>query len=109
MDEILCHNKEENEDYYKILSCDETSTTEQILTEYKTLSLLHHPDKNPDDKDSVIKFQKLQKAKDVLTDPEKRALYDKWRCSGFCISYEKFLNLNKASHTVSNFTTKFQA
>ncbi|XP_035225152.1 dnaJ homolog subfamily C member 12-like [Stegodyphus dumicola] len=108
MDDILNYKKCANEDYYSILGCNESSTADQILAEYKVLSLLYHPDKNPDDPNAVMQFQKIQKAKELLTDPEKRALYDKWRRCGFTIPFEQFLNLSKAAHTSVHWVTKKQ-
>ncbi|KAG8183942.1 hypothetical protein JTE90_006867 [Oedothorax gibbosus] len=98
MDSILNYKKCEDDDFYKLLGCDESATVEQILTEYKALSLQCHPDKKPDDPEAVTRFQKIQKAKEILTNPDTRSLYDKWRACGFCMPFEKFLNLNKASH-----------
>lgn len=48
------------------------------------------------------------KAKEVLIDPEKRAMYDKWNRSGFCMPFEQYLNLNKSAHTVSLYFFKFE-
>ncbi|KAG0711667.1 J domain-containing protein [Chionoecetes opilio] len=63
---------------------------EQIQAEYKVLALQHHPDKNPDDAEAEGRFQEMQVAKDTLTDPEKRAQYDRWLNSGIAVSYEKW-------------------
>ncbi|GIX87549.1 dnaJ homolog subfamily C member 12 [Caerostris extrusa] len=60
----------DDDDFYILLGCDESSSIEQILAEYKILSLKYHPDKNPGDPNAVSRFQKLKKAKEILTDPE---------------------------------------
>ncbi|GIY84422.1 j domain-containing protein [Caerostris darwini] len=98
----------DDDDFYILLGCDETSSIEQILAEYKILSLKYHPDKNPGDPNAVSRFQKLKKAKEILTDPEKRCLYDKWRRSGFAMCFDQFSNLNKAAHTSVHWTCKKQ-
>ncbi|GFS29369.1 dnaJ homolog subfamily C member 12 [Nephila pilipes] len=107
MDSILSYKKS-GDDFYCLLRCDESSNTEQILAEYKVLSLKYHPDKNPGDPNAVEKFQKLKKAKEILTDAEKRSLYDKWRRCNFSMPFEQFLNLSKAAHTSIHWACKKQ-
>lgn len=108
MDCILSYEKCKDDNLYKLIGCDESSTMEQIIAEYKTQSLLCHPDKNLDDPEAAIKFQKIQRAKDILTDPEKRALYDKWYRSGFTMPFAQFCNMEKACHTSIHWVTKKQ-
>ncbi|GBM21639.1 J domain-containing protein [Araneus ventricosus] len=108
MDSILSYTKSDDEDFYSLLGCDESSSIEQILTEYRTLSLKYHPDKNQGDPNAVSRFQKLLKAKEILTDTDKRSIYDKWHRSGFAIPFEQFLNLNKACHTSCHWVNKKQ-
>ncbi|CAN7992052.1 unnamed protein product [Ixodes pacificus] len=86
-----------DEDYYKILGCDELSTDEQLQCEYKVRALELHPDKNPNNSEAALQFQKLQAAKDVLLDSEKRRKYDKWRKSGLMMPFQQYLNLNITS------------
>ena len=62
------------ENYYELLGVHQTSSTEQILTEYKVQVLLNHPDKGG----SNEVFSKLTEAKKVLVDRQNRNLYDKW-------------------------------
>ncbi|XP_063262479.1 dnaJ homolog subfamily C member 12 isoform X2 [Prinia subflava] len=81
MDAILNCNPEELEDYYNLLGCDELSTVEQILAEYKIKALECHPDKHPGNPKAVENFQRLQQAKETLTNEESRARYDHWRRS----------------------------
>ncbi|XP_032921514.1 dnaJ homolog subfamily C member 12 isoform X2 [Catharus ustulatus] len=81
MDAILSCNPEDLEDYYNLLGCDELSTAEQILAEYKIKALECHPDKHPGNPKAVENFQKLQQAKEILTNEESRARYDFWRRS----------------------------
>jgi DnaJ-class molecular chaperone len=66
------------EDYYKILGASRTSTAEEISKAYRKLARKHHPDLNPDDQGAKKRFQEIQKAYDVLNDPEKRRMYDQY-------------------------------
>lgn len=65
-------------DYYKVLGVDKKATTEEIKKAYRKLARKYHPDLNPDDNDAKLKFQQLNEAQEVLTDPEKRKQYDKY-------------------------------
>lgn len=102
LDQILQNVSKEEDDYYNILGCDELSTDEQLLCEYRVKALELHPDKNPGSPETALKFQKLQEAKNVLLDPEKRRKYDKWRKSGLSMPFQRYLDLNVTSlHWVS--------
>jgi DnaJ family protein C protein 12 len=90
MDSILSYQRSAQDDYYQILGCDELSTTEQICAEYRLQAVNCHPDKNPEDPDAVNKFATLQRAKEVLCDPDLRAQYDLWRRSGLAMPYEEW-------------------
>lgn len=65
-------------DYYKILGVDKTASTEDIKKAYRKLARKMHPDLNPNDKEAHRKFQQLNEANAVLSDPEKRKKYDKY-------------------------------
>ncbi|MBZ5856779.1 DnaJ C-terminal domain-containing protein [Flavihumibacter profundi] len=65
-------------DYYKILGLDKTASTEDIKKAYRKLARKHHPDLNPNDKDAHLKFQQINEANEVLSDPEKRRKYDEY-------------------------------
>lgn len=65
-------------DYYKVLGVDKGATAAQIKSAYKKLARKLHPDLNPDDKEANNKFQQLNEANEVLSDPDKRAKYDKY-------------------------------
>ncbi|XP_046144527.1 J domain-containing protein isoform X2 [Osmia bicornis bicornis] len=93
VEDAINYKPNEEEDYYALLSCDESATVEQITTEYKVLALQYHPDKNEGDKEAEKKFQQLKHAKEVLCDPERRSNYDKWRHSGIAISYKQWLGM----------------
>ncbi|KAL7730435.1 hypothetical protein ACLKA6_016663 [Drosophila palustris] len=95
VDAIINYKRNPNEDFYSLLQCDETSSPEQIQAEYKALALQYHPDKNSGDKDAEAKFQLLKEAKETLCDPERRAVYDKWRNSGISMSYKQWLGMKE--------------
>lgn len=63
-------------DYYKILGIDKTATEEDIKKAYRKLARKLHPDLNPNDKEAHQKFQQINEANEVLSDPEKRKKYD---------------------------------
>lgn len=65
-------------DYYKILGVDKNATQNEIRKAYRKLARKHHPDLNPNDKEANQKFQQINEAHEVLSDPEKRKKYDKY-------------------------------
>ncbi|MCB0669985.1 MAG: J domain-containing protein [Saprospiraceae bacterium] len=65
-------------DYYKILEVDKNADTKTIKKAYKKLARKYHPDLNPNDEESKRKFQQINEAHAVLSDPEKREKYDKY-------------------------------
>ena len=68
------------EDYYKTLGVSRSASQDDIRKAYFDLARKFHPDKNPE-KDAKKKFQKIQAAFDVLNDPQKRELYDRYGSS----------------------------
>ncbi len=69
------------EDYYKTLGVPRNASQAEIQKAYRELARKHHPDLHPDDKDAKRKFQQVQAAFDVLNDPEKREMYDRYGSS----------------------------
>ncbi len=63
-------------DYYETLGIPKTATADEIKTAYRKLARKHHPDLNPNDKEANKKFQQINEANEVLSDPEKRKKYD---------------------------------
>ena len=76
------HQNIENSEYYEILEVDKNSTEEQIKKSYRKLAMKHHPDKNPNDKKSEDTFKKISEAYEILSDKEKRSIYDKYGKQG---------------------------
>lgn len=65
-------------DYYKILDVDKTASQDDIKKAYRKMARKLHPDLNPDDKEAHKKFQQINEANEVLSDPEKRKKYDQY-------------------------------
>lgn len=65
-------------DYYKILGLNKNASDDEIKKAYRKLARKHHPDLNPNDKEAHIKFQQINEANEVLSDPEKRKKYDEY-------------------------------
>jgi DnaJ-class molecular chaperone len=69
------------EDYYKILGVSRNASAAEIQKAYRALAKKYHPDVNPEDRSAKTKFQRVQKAYDVLKDPQKREMYDRYGSS----------------------------
>jgi curved DNA-binding protein len=69
------------EDYYETLGVPRTASAEDIRKAYRELARKYHPDLHPDDDAAKEKFKKVQNAFDVLNDPGKREMYDRYGSS----------------------------
>jgi chaperone protein DnaJ len=66
-------------DYYKLLGVDKSVSDKDLKKAYKKLAMKYHPDRNKDNKEEAeSKFKEISKAYNVLSDPNKRATYDKF-------------------------------
>lgn len=65
-------------DYYNILGVSKNASADDIKKAYRQKARKLHPDLNPNDKEAHRKFQQLNEANEVLSDPEKRVKYDKY-------------------------------
>src|SRR3954466_3090442 len=69
-------------DYYEILALEKTADVEEIKRSYRRLAMKFHPDRNPGDAEAEVKFKELAEAYEVLSDPQKRKLYDQYGHEG---------------------------
>lgn len=67
----------EYQDYYKTLGVERSADADEIKKTYRKLAMQYHPDKNPGDKEAEEKFKQINEAYQVLSDPDKRAHYDR--------------------------------
>jgi molecular chaperone DnaJ len=66
------------QDYYDVLGVDRSASDEEIKKAYRKLALKYHPDKNKGDPSAEEKFKEVGEAYSVLSDPQKRAQYDRY-------------------------------
>ena len=71
-----------HKDLYKILGVSEHASRDDIKKAYRELAKKHHPDRNPNDKVNENRFKEISEAYSILSDPEKRAKYDRMRKYG---------------------------
>lgn len=71
-----------SKDYYKIMGVARDADEKDIKTAYRRLARKYHPDLNKDDASAEDKFKELGEAYEVLRDPEKRKMYDKFGAEG---------------------------
>jgi molecular chaperone DnaJ len=69
-------------DYYEILGVGKSATDQEMKSAYRKLAMQHHPDRNPGSKEAEDRFKEAAEAYAVLTDPQKRAAYDRYGHAG---------------------------
>ena len=69
-------------DYYEVLGVERTASEQELKSAYRKLAMQYHPDRNPDDPKAEEKFKLASEAYQVLSDPDKRAAYDRFGHAG---------------------------
>ncbi|MFW6093729.1 MAG: molecular chaperone DnaJ [Pseudomonadota bacterium] len=69
-------------DYYEVLGVDRDASDGEVKKAYRRLAMKYHPDRNPDDPSAAEYFREASEAYEVLTDPEKRQVYDRFGHAG---------------------------
>ena len=71
------------EDFYKILNVSKEASTSEIKKAYRKKAIEFHPDKNPGDEKAEENFKKAAEAYEILSDPDKKAKYDRFGHQAF--------------------------
>ncbi len=69
-------------DYYEVLGIDKSADKETIKKAYRKLAIKYHPDRNPGNKEAEEKFKEATEAYEVLSDDQKRPIYDQYGFAG---------------------------
>jgi molecular chaperone DnaJ len=69
-------------DYYEVLGVSRTATDQELKAAYRKQALQHHPDRNPGNAESEERFKACSEAYQILSDPQKRAAYDRYGHAG---------------------------
>ncbi|MBD3788802.1 MAG: molecular chaperone DnaJ [Campylobacterales bacterium] len=69
-------------DYYEVLEVTKDCSSAELKKSYRKLAMKYHPDRNPDDKEAEEKFKIINEAYQVLSDEEKRSIYDRYGKAG---------------------------
>ncbi len=85
-------------DYYEVLGVDKTASESELKKSFRKLAVKYHPDRNPDDPDAEENFKEAAEAYEVLSDADKRNLYDQFGhdmgasagFGGFDFDFDKF-------------------
>jgi molecular chaperone DnaJ len=69
-------------DYYEILGVERTCTDVELKASFRKMAMAHHPDRNPGDPQAEVRFKECNEAYSILSDPQKRAAYDRYGHAG---------------------------
>src|SRR5450631_1320707 len=69
--------------YYETLEVERTADDSKLKAAFRKLAMKWHPDKNPGDQSSEVRFKEINEAYEVLKDPDKRAAYDRFGHAAF--------------------------
>ena len=83
-------------DYYQTLGVKRDASEKEIRTAFRKLARQHHPDVNKDDAKAEARFKEVNEAHEVLSDPEKRKMYDR-----FGADWQRYQQAQAAGHNVS--------
>ena len=88
-------------DYYKMLGVPHNASQVEIQKAYRDLARRYHPDTNPDSADNSDRFREIQEAFDVLNDPNKREMYDRY---GIPFDpYHRWLGIRKSEQPANHY------
>ena len=96
----------EKRDYYEVLSIDRNVTDAELKKAYRKMALKYHPDRNEGSAEAEEKFKEASEAYDVLSDSEKRRIYDNYGHAG--LSGQGFSGFRDASDIFSSFGSIFE-
>ncbi|MBO5116693.1 MAG: DnaJ domain-containing protein, partial [Treponema sp.] len=69
-------------DYYEVIGVEKNASKDEIKRAYRKLAIKYHPDKNPGDKVAEEKFKEATEAYEILSDDQKRQIYDQYGFAG---------------------------
>jgi len=81
-------------DYYEVLEVPKTANEQELKKAYREKALKYHPDRNPDNAAAEEKFKEAAEAYEVLSNPNKRAQYDRFGHAGVSNASNDFQNMN---------------
>src|SRR6202161_4454835 len=70
-------------DFYEVLQVSRDANDQELKTSYRKLAMQYHPDRNPNNPEAEEQFKACSEAYQVLSDPEKRAAYDRYGHAAF--------------------------